>query len=512
MFEIELKFQLPDASRRAVDAAVRAADSRRTHLQAIYFETPDGRLAAAGLALRLRKEGRRWVQTLKAAGPNAMQRFEHEVALTGAMSVPAGAVPGADPLRHAGTPVGDRLAAALAARQGEAAPPRLAALYRTDIWRRARTLRAAGGSVELAFDSGEIVAGSRRWPVCELEIELVRGRPLAVIDVARRWVRRHGLWLDVRSKAERGDRLARDATPVPAVKAGALRLARETSADVALQAVIANCLQQILPNASEIAGGKWNDEHVHQLRVGLRRLRSALRFFDGWTARIEPSWDERLAALFRQLGVVRDRDALAAWLLPALREAGAPLFELPPAPEAPTPTELLRANAATLLLLDLLAGQLDAAEPPALQPATTSAADVLPAPAQQLADAVADRLQRWHRRVVRAARRYEELDDVARHTLRKRVKRLRYAVEFVAALFKGKAVARYLALLAPVQDSLGRYNDLCVGLATYRGAVGDDPRAWFAIGWLTARRDALLAEGAAALKDFARCEPFWKGR
>ncbi len=125
---------------------------------------------------------------------------------------------------------------------------------------------------------------------------------------------------------------------------------------------------------------------------------------------------------------------------------------------------------------------------------------------------MADRLQRWHRRVVRAAKLYEDLDDVARHTLRKRVKRLRYAAEFAASLFKAKAVARYLARLAPVQESLGRYNDLCVGLATYRCAVGDDPRAWFAIGWLTARREVLLAESVAALKDFARCEVFWKGR
>jgi inorganic triphosphatase YgiF len=512
MFEIELKFQVPDQSRRAIDAAVRAGDSRRTRLQAIYFDTPDRRLAAAGLALRLRKEGRHWVQTLKAAGPSAMQRFEHNVALIGAPSVPTGAVPSADPLRHAGTPVGDRLAAALAALPGEEAPPRLAVQYRTDIWRRSRTLRATGGSVELAFDSGEIVAGSRRWPVCELEIELVRGRPLAVIDVARRWVRRHGLWLDVRSKAERGDRLARDATVGPAVKAAAVRLARETSADAALQAVIANCLQQILPNASEIADGRCSDEHVHQLRVGLRRLRSALRFFDGWTAHVDPAWDERLAALFRQLGVARDRDALAASLLPALREAGAPLFELPPAPEAPTPSELLRATGATLLLLDLLAGQVDVGGPPALQPATTSVTGALAAPAPPLADAVAKRLRRWHRRVARAARRYDELDDVARHLLRKRVKRLRYAAEFAASLFKGRAVARYLAGLAPVQDSLGRYNDLCVGLATYRSAVGDDPRAWFAIGWLTARREVLLAQSAAALKEFARCEPFWKRR
>ena len=60
-----------------------------------------------------------------------------------------------------------------------------------------------------------------------------------------------------------------------------------------------------------------------------------------------------------------------------------------------------------------------------------------------------------------------------------------------------------------MQESLGRYNDLCVALETYRAAVGDDPRAWFAIGWLTARRDELLAESAKALEHFAASKPFW---
>jgi triphosphatase len=517
MFEIELKFHVPEVSRRAVDAAVVGADSRRTRLQAIYFDTPDGRLAAAGMALRLRKEGRRWVQTLKVAGPDAMQRLEHNVPLVGATGAPAGSLPAADPLRHAGTEGGNLLAAALAAREGDTAPPRLVPRYRTNIRRRSRMLRAAGGMVELAFDSGEITAGERRWPVCELEIELVRGQRSAVIDVARRWVRRHGLWLDVRSKAERGDRLARAASLGPDVKASAVQLAPSMSADAALHAVVANCLQQILPNASEVADGTCSDEHVHQLRVGLRRLRSALHFFGGWTAPVNESWAERLAALFRQLGVARDRDALEASLLPALREAGAPLFELPPAPDVPTPTEWLRKGESTLLLLDLLAWQAGGPAASAIRPPDAAPgvqADAVAGEASQppLAEAVADRLQRLHRRVVRTGSRYGELDDVARHALRKRVKRLRYAAEFAASLYKGRAVARYLKMLAPAQDSLGRYNDLCVALATYRSAVGDDQRAWFAIGWLTARRDVLAAEGVAALKRFARCEPFWKGR
>ncbi|MFT3856406.1 MAG: hypothetical protein QM742_02450 [Aquabacterium sp.] len=67
------------------------------------------------------------------------------------------------------------------------------------------------GQVEMALDLGEIAAGTLTRPVCELEIELVDGDPRAVLDVARDFVRRHGLWLDTQTKAHRGDQLAREA-------------------------------------------------------------------------------------------------------------------------------------------------------------------------------------------------------------------------------------------------------------------------------------------------------------
>ena len=532
MTEVELKFQVPAKARQAVEAAVARGASRRTRLQAIYYDTPDRRLAAASVALRLRKEGRVWVQTAKADAADAITRLEHNVPLAGALAAPAGTLPAADWQRHAGTPVGERLSSALAPREGESTPPPLAPQYRTDIWRRSRELRAPGGWVELAFDCGHLIADDRRLPVCELEIELLRGRPGAVIAVARHWVARHGLWLDVRSKAERGDCLARGVPRSAVVKAAPIALDRDATADAARRAVVANCLLQILPNASEVAredaagaaGESGCEDHVHQLRVGLRRLRSALRFFDGWTTPVDPARAEALTQLFRQLGVARDRDALAASLLPALRLAGAPMFELPPAPPGPTPSELLRRPEATLAWLDWIAFQhgdplarpakvdRDAVPAPegvevtqAVLAAVAPAAD----PGPSLAEAAAQRLARWHRRIVRAARRYDELTDAERHLLRKRVKRVRYATEFTAALYRRKAVARYLSLLAPLQDTLGRYNDLCVGLETYRAVVGDDARAWFAVGWLVARRDELQARSKKALARFAAGKPFW---
>jgi len=110
MTEIELKFQVPPERRGAVHRAVATRSAVRIGLRALYFDTAERALASAGMALRVRKEGRRWVQTLKGAGDGVWQRLEHEVALR----VPAGAQPVADPALHDGTPAGEALRNALA--------------------------------------------------------------------------------------------------------------------------------------------------------------------------------------------------------------------------------------------------------------------------------------------------------------------------------------------------------------------------------------------------------------
>jgi inorganic triphosphatase YgiF len=104
MHEIELKYHVPPARRAAVDAAVAGrARPARQRLQAVYFDTAGRDLAQAGMALRIRREGRRRIQTLKAAGDDGMTRAEHNVVL------PASAGEHAEPSLHAGTPCGDAL-------------------------------------------------------------------------------------------------------------------------------------------------------------------------------------------------------------------------------------------------------------------------------------------------------------------------------------------------------------------------------------------------------------------
>lgn len=505
MHEIELKLQVPEdraeAVRRAVTGRAGAVPQR---LQAAYFDTADRALAQAGLALRLRREGRRWVQTLKGAGDGGLTRLEHEV--------PRGAgaaMPPLDAALHAGTPAGARLAAALA----DPAHGTPVLVFRTDIRRTARTSRVAGGRVELAFDAGRVIAGDAGLPVCELEIELLAGTPTVVLATARRWIERHGLWIDLRSKAERGDALARGEVLPPERKAQPVRLERTMDLAQARRRVLASCLDQIATNAGVVASGHYADEHVHQLRVGLRRLRSAWRFFAGLDAPSAAEPDaaeggEVAAALFRALGAARDRAAVGVPLQHELRVALAALgltLEPPSLPadvDAADPATLVRAASAQLLLLDLFA----AVQPDAAAPSEPGSATA------PLRERVAARLNRWHKQVADDARRFAELDDAGRHRLRKRAKRLRYAVEFTASLFGVKAVRRYLEPLRELQERLGALNDVNVALAAFRAdpASADDRRTLFALGWLAARRELRIAEALPALARFADAKRFWK--
>ncbi|MEZ2294511.1 CHAD domain-containing protein [Variovorax sp. RCC_210] len=523
--EIEFKFCIPAGRLKAVEAALKRGAVQRTRLQARYFDTADLRLAAHGVVLRLRKEGPRWVQTVKATGDNALHRLEHNVDLgTGS------AAPQVDPQRHQDTPVGERLAKLLAASDGDdgagTGPGALVERQSTDIVRLTRDVRvtgAGGAVVEMALDVGKVVAHAgtpeqRESPVCELELELKSGDVQGLVSLTRRWSQQHGLWFSTVSKAERGARLLAAREQVDAVKAEPPRFATQHPDGRAIQqAVVAACLAQMLPNASEIAAGNADpadEEQVHQLRIGIRRLRTALRELaplDTDSALFKAAeWEPPLVEAFRALGELRDREQVVKLAQPRLREAGAPEFD-PLAGDARSDSEgtsppasagdVVRAAAFQNVLVSLIGFT-------ALAPAETAAVD-----ADDTRRLLRKRLQKLHKQAVRDGQRFESLDTESQHRVRKRLKRLRYLAEFVAPLFEGEdkdAAERYLKALRPAQDALGEFNDEAVALALYRDAAQHDGRAWFAVGWFTARHAGGAKACRKALAKIEGAPRFWK--
>jgi triphosphatase len=496
--EIELKFQVLPAARAGVRRAVATRTAVVTRLQAVYADTADDRLAGAAMALRLRKEGRIWVQTLKGRGDGLMQRLEDEHPLPAQRGEPA-----LDPTRHAGSMAGERLQALLA--DGAELLP----VYRTDVRRTHRQVRSGGALIEIAFDEGHISAGSRRLALSEIEFELLSGPPQALIALASRWVERHGLWLDVRTKSERGHRLARGLHTVPAVRAAAVPLSKGASTGAAFGTIAHAALLQILPNAAEVAGGSGLPEHLHQLRVGLRRLRSALRLFADWSGDADSALalEQALREPFNRLGEARDQDALAASLLPALAAAGGP--PLPPLPAAGVePAAVLHERGFTLAILNALQMATTAAQSPALAIPTQPTTRAEPPP--KLREAARRALQRSWRKAMTGADAFATLEIEAQHRTRKRLKRFRYGAEFVVDLFPGKATAQTLSALRKALDALGAYNDALVAADRFAAHVEADPRAWFAIGWLASQRERLLKDAARSLRRLHRTPRFWR--
>lgn len=350
MAEQELKLHVPKEAHAGVEKELLRGRVTRMRLQAFYFDTPDRDLVRAKIALRLRREGDQWVQTLKIPGENSLSRIEinHDR--------PS---PDLDLSVYAAEPF-----AAVLAKHA----PTLAICYETDVQRIFRQTRTALGLVEIALDSGLLRAGALELPISEIEFELKRGQLAAVFALGKKWQQAHGLILDARSKSERGDRLALLDTELKTISeykqerqessrrqaiaqfwtartAENISLHPKINAQAALAAVSAECLDQIIRNAAVLAEVDTADiyqaggaEHVHQLRVGIRRLRSAWSFFNGIAVLPSEELRAEIKLYFAKLGGTRDDDVLKETLLPVLSAAGQPPLILDDG-QTPTNTE-----------------------------------------------------------------------------------------------------------------------------------------------------------------------------
>ena len=301
------------------------------------------------------------------------------------------------------------------------------------------------------------------------------------------------------AKSMKGQRLRSDAALTVATSAVWPKFSRHTGGPAMVCAVVAACLAQILPNMSQLAGGSGQPDHIHQLRVGIRRLRTALHELAGLTDAIDPAWESALVQTFRALGTHRDHSHLALVLQPQLLAAGGPDIQFGAGSDnAPDPGDTVRHpefQDALLGLVGFVHGNMSK---------TAEKAD-------GLKKVIARRLEKLHKRALHDGRKVLALEEAEQHSVRKRLKRLRYLMEFAAPLFGSGKVNRMAAALKPVQDALGLYNDELMALYAWRDLAANQPKAWYGIGWLTARKQPNAKRCLKKIKTFALIKPFWRG-
>lgn len=512
--ETELRFRLDDTSWRALRrcGALGRARFARERVLSTYFDTPERGLLGRRATLRLRRTGRAWMQTLKAAAPDgsASRRIEWEMPVAGPML---------DPRRFAGSALADWLAKP---RVRDALEP----VFTTDFQRQRARLRRAGSLIELSVDRGRIVAGEAHaaQPLHELELELSSGPPEGLYDYAQRLAERVALPVELRSKAERGYALLAAQPPAPR-RARVPALEPELPVEQAFARIVWSCLAQAQANVDGTLAGS-DVEYLHQLRVGLRRLRSAFSTFRPVVPRATcEALLERLRALAQATGPARDWDVFIGDTLPAVLRAIAAAEDRADAGRALAGyAQRARAAAAaeiaaaldplrlTPLLIELmryldLAGWRGTAD--------GAIREQQGAPVQRYArDVLGRRDRQVRRRVAAAPGGFEAMSAEERHALRIAVKKLRYAAEFFASLYPGARAARYAQALAGIQDVLGTLNDMAVAPRLLAAAAADrDPllagEARYALGYCAGVAAHSATRFAPAWAAFQRAPRFW---
>ena len=501
--EIELKLAVTGGKVSAARRALPRGQARAAVVDTLYFDTPAGLLRQHGLALRMRRDGGKWFQTLKAADPGGQlvaARGEWETALGAGRRRPA-----LDLAALVNTPLRKLVDGGLLR------PDELVPAFRSRFVRRRLTVDHRGSSIEVALDEGELVATTdgrtRREALAEVELELKAGTPLDVLDYARRLMRkgRPTLVPAVRSKAERGYALA-SGGDLPVARATASGFARLMSADIgagdALRSVVRHALAVLVANADAMRGAS-EPEHLHQARVALRRLRSAIRLLDPAGADLPARLASRLRWLARALGEARDCDVLVDTTVPALLAAeggtakhGGDLLDCARHLRAQAMKEAVGAVSSrryATLVLDLAQWSATSG-PPAVRLAST---------APVLLEPLAEALER-------GGRAFGHLSRRERHRVRIHAKRLRYALDLLAFALPGPGTSDFVDALADLQDTLGELNDAAVAWERlHRAAPGRRRSRRLVKQWHDEVEPALVRKAARELKALARRARPW---
>ncbi|MGO4407125.1 CHAD domain-containing protein [Bosea sp. RAF48] len=505
--EVELKLVCEPSDLAALREWPRlAAEARSTdQLESVYFDTSERLLQACGYVLRVRQTGDGHVQTVKAGGDGLIERREWEEPVDGPE-------PDRDALRR--TPL-----AKLLGRKAKLAP-----LFTVSVERATCLISQGSSQIEIALDQGFVTNpcaenGSDAEAISEIELELKKGAAGDLFTLAREICERVPVRLGVVSKAERGFGLI-DGEGDRAHRAEPIALSDDMSAADAFRAIAHGCLRQLRPN-EDVLLGRHDVDALHQARVAIRRLRSAMSLFKDLLA------DDRFEGIKAQLkrlsqpfGRTRNLDVFLTETLPAEMSRHpdhAELLSLEKHLQSQCAEAYLavvwtlRSEEWRRFLIDLVAW-INAG--PWLSGQGGAERDQ---PARPFASGVLDKRRR---QVEKRGRNLATLSIEERHQLRIAAKKLRYGAEFFASLYEGKKERKFqkafASAFAKLQSSLGGLNDIAAGQQILERVVGSDAvgsvqfAAGLALADVEAKEQKLLASAVEAQGELIALQPFWR--
>lgn len=462
----------------------------------IYFDTDDHDLKKCGAGLRVRQVGKAWTQTLKAGGNVANglhQRHEWE-------SQVHKPEPDLYALR--------KLIDVYGAWDELIASPRIAArlhpIFTTAVHRTIWQLQLpSGDEIECVLDEGNVNKLNYSEPICEIELELKSGKALHLFDFALELLKKLPLRIGNENKAERGYAL-NIPKKFAAVKAESLVLSRKMTINQVFEAIAGNCFQQIQANAAGVVAAD-NIDSLHQMRIGLRRLRSAFKLFEE-VITVPDDLQQELDWLSDAISEARDWDVLATKTLESIRldvhdsdfdevkqaalAKAAALHQI--AAEA---VDSVRYTRLVLSFARWLQGNEWRESLPQLKGKDLK---------KRLKMFSRDMLEHDQRRLKKRGHQLKDADAQARHRVRIAAKKMRYDTEFFQSLYPSKETKAYVAALAELQDRLGSLNDVAVGddllLEIERDQSGLTGMTGFIRGYLAAR----------AAEDEQKVKKLWK--
>src|SRR5262245_26603537 len=253
---------LPRLNRSSLLKGAGRSTGKPASVVSVYFDTDKLKLRHKGLSLRVRRIGRRLVQTVKQENGNgaalfARDEWEKDIRTR---------QPDLDAARD--TAIGPLLNKKL--REG------LKPVFETSVRRRVFQIQRGASEIEVSIDKGRVEAGRQSSPLCEVELELKHGKAADLFTLAKALANEVPMQLAVKSKADRGYALLTAEKPA-AARAAPIAVAPDADMQSAFQTIAAACMHQLVANQPVMLDG--DSEGLHQMRVAVRRLRAAISLF-----------------------------------------------------------------------------------------------------------------------------------------------------------------------------------------------------------------------------------------